>query len=206
MVLRYSDSSRRRTRSQSESTMKGFGPACSVPAGAWELGARPRAMRTAAPVSITAMPIRSPREGARGLLRGGPRFLRAKVFRSVTEVSAAACRRDSRCGGSGVSRKGAAASGLDLVPLDDFPRRVGGRAGIRGLGYEAELDRLLRRGDNENVWAVVDTKALNRILNQGPPRRVPGIGRPGHRGLQHELDVCCSAGEICDVPSFLCEG
>src|SRR5258705_6293205 len=89
MVLRYSDSSRRRTRSQSESTMKGFGPACSVPAGAWELGARPRAMRTAAPVSITAMPIRSPREGARRLLRGGPRFLRAKVFRSVTEVSAA---------------------------------------------------------------------------------------------------------------------
>src|SRR5213593_1139327 len=69
--------------------MKGFGPACSLPAGAWERGARPRAMSTAAPVSITAMPIRSPREGARRLLRGGPRFLRAKVFGSVTEVSEA---------------------------------------------------------------------------------------------------------------------
>ena len=32
------------------------------------------------PVTAAAIPMRSPREGARRLLRGGPRFFRAKAF------------------------------------------------------------------------------------------------------------------------------
>ena len=65
------------------------------------IGVRLFAMSTATPVSTTAIPIRSPREDARRLLRWETRFLRAKGDQPIWRVEFA--RSAARILGAGTS-------------------------------------------------------------------------------------------------------